>query len=223
MPVEEIMRRAVSCPTDEHEVDSSLIPFKLCTTQSAKCWSSLEVIQRKKHALCLHMGHRPLEVACWIQVKRQCCEGIMLDIRSGLRKAASKRAAPCEMNDRIFRALLSVSIPCHHRLSRTLSRPTDWAIIAREFAFGTRPIKLDTADAAHLIVRPIPSPVRNGVPFFDPDLHDEVDGDSTMMKSIDPAKGGRHLKCQEMNTLVCFWNRGYQAYCRPQAEPLAGF
>lgn len=53
---------------------------------------------------------------------------------------------------------------------RSLTKST---VIAGEFAGWTGAIKLDTTDATHLILRDIPMPSSNGIPFFDSNLHGE--------------------------------------------------
>lgn len=48
---------------------------------------------------------------------------------------------------------------------------TKGAVVAGEFAGWTSSVELNTTDATHFILRNIPMPSSNGIPFFNGDLH----------------------------------------------------
>lgn len=51
---------------------------------------------------------------------------------------------------------------------------TESAVIAGEFASRTSAVKLNTADTADLILRDVPVPSSDGIPFLNGDLHGVV-------------------------------------------------
>jgi hypothetical protein len=48
---------------------------------------------------------------------------------------------------------------------------TQGAIITRIFASGTSAIKMDLADATHVVLRDVPAPSCYGLPLFNRDFH----------------------------------------------------
>ena len=58
---------------------------------------------------------------------------------------------------------------------RPASQRTQGTVVTGIFAGRTGPVELHATDAAHLVLRHVPSPCRHGIPLFDRDFHGEFE------------------------------------------------
>ena len=81
----------------------------LCCHSNSALGLAAAVLIGQTDVLCLHIGQRPFEESCWIQVKRQCCR-----LSAVCRFKAARKALPYGRNARI----------CHPLSVRSVNAPS---------------------------------------------------------------------------------------------------
>ena len=81
----------------------ALLPFKLWTDISAS-----KTCEERIALLCRHIGHKPFEASCWIQVRRQCYTGLY--VSQSYIASRSKLSAPYEKSVRTSQSLRPISV-----------------------------------------------------------------------------------------------------------------
>lgn len=85
---------------------------------------------------------------------------------------------PCEKNARISQSLSAYNIISRiFWESKYRLQHTQRAVISRELAGWTSAVELDATDTAYFVLRHIPTPRGDGVPFLDCDFHRSADLD----------------------------------------------